>query len=258
MEYHRVNTARTSLTVKCWTRVTGWKVPISPILLFCHFVAFVALMVSSRSWTIAIFFELSWRQTSPQFHSGWYLLTVSSVTCTADNPEVKEIVILSNSRNLHERRINTTYNRDFHVWLSCGSWHDRQVVLCKYCSIIALICVTPVWCVPCFPRYTHCAIWMQNNSEMYFLHGTALFIPFALLLLQVRSMRNQGQGQRQSHLTSVTGFTFITIGCDHARSGSFIVKNHDNCAAAQKVCHRYGIMWLLFAPTVSNLLQSSW
>lgn len=155
MEYHRVNTARTSLTVKCWTRVTGWKVPISPILLFCHFVAFVALMVSSRSWTIAIFFELSWRQTSPQFHSGWYLLTVSSVTCTADNPEVKEIVILSNSRNLHERRINTTYNRDFHVWLSCGSWHDRQV-LCKYCSIIALICVTPVWCVPCFPRYIFC------------------------------------------------------------------------------------------------------
>ena len=88
---------------------------------------------------------------------------------------------------------------------------------------------------------THCAIWMQNNSEMYFLHGTALFIPFALLLLQVRSMRNQGQGQRQSHLTSVTGFTFITIGCDHARSGSFIVKNHDNWAAAQKVCHRYGM-----------------
>ena len=99
---------------------------------------------------------------------------------------------------------------------------------------------------------------LRSECKMYNTACRALFIPFALLLLQVRSMRNQGQGQRQSHLTSVTGFTFITIGCDHARSGSFIVKNHDNCAAAQKVCHRYGIMWLLFAPTVSNLLQSSW
>lgn len=85
---------------------------------------------------------------------------------------------------------------------------------------------------------------LRSECKMYNTACCALFIPFALLLLQVRSMRNQGQGRRQSHLTSVTGFTFITIGCDHARSGSFIVKNHDNCAAAQKVCHRYGIMWL--------------
>ena len=31
-----------------------------------------------------------------------------------------------------------------------------MTVLCKYCPIIALICVTPVWCVPCFPRYIFC------------------------------------------------------------------------------------------------------
>ena len=99
--------------------------------------------------------------------------------------------------------------------------------LCKYCSIIVLsfVCYTCMMCANskvCTHCLLKCQIWAL--IEIYWLHGTAcvfcfaLFIPFALLLLLlVRSMQNQGQGRRQSHLTSVTPFTFITISWDRCQ-----------------------------------------
>ena len=122
---------------------------------FCHFCFHTLLLlwhlfVLFWSWTITIVFQL--------FSSvPLWLVSPHSLVCDMHRrqPWGERDCHIGKIQQIYTRGESikpTTDHRDLRVWLSCRSWHDRQV-LCKYCSIIALICVTPVWCVPCFPRY---------------------------------------------------------------------------------------------------------
>ena len=108
------------------------------------------------------------------------------------------------SANIVLRSLFSLLSLVFHLWDLGFVWFDQNWQNMSSQSSILLSWQQPVKLI------THFALLAQRSV----LNCFTVSITFAPLLL-FRSMQNQGQGRRQSHLTSVTRFTFISISWHH-------------------------------------------